>query len=293
MGFLTLPRLALGIGVCTAVACSLAYDWDPNGQPCRQEGTGFACDDGYSCYQKPNSTSTECVLDGSRRRGEACSLDAMCGESNQCVDGACREACGRSYLSPQACRGDEFCKPYPNKTTGFCTKSECSGETCPIGRICAQLKDAAGACLVECTPRFTDQSYSDNCGSTTGQNYCQAVGTGAQRRLVCLDTTPAGQTIGLPCNIIDQPCAADQSYVDGGGQTRKFGLTCVNQQCIELCDPTVPSPGTNNNDCGASVARAATYCCAQTGAKDSSGVATQWGICIPFSGTGTCDPQLY
>ena len=92
MGFLTVPRLVVAAAVCALVACSLTYDWDPNGQPCRQEGSSFVCDDGYSCYQRPGSTTSECVLDGSRRRGEPCSLDAMCGEGNQCVDGACREA---------------------------------------------------------------------------------------------------------------------------------------------------------------------------------------------------------
>ncbi|HSI04263.1 MAG: hypothetical protein ACAI38_22625 [Myxococcota bacterium] len=297
MDVLTLPRLALAVALATAAACSLTYDWDPDGQPCRQSGAGatasFECDEGFSCYQRAGVAVTECVRDGSRRRGEGCSLDSMCEEPLQCVDGACRESCGANYFSPTACRGDEFCKPFPNETIGFCTRSECLNETCPTGNICAEIKDGAGACLIECTPSFTDQSYSDNCGSTGGENYCQAVGRGAQRRLVCLDTSRNGQPIGTFCNVIDQPCAANQTYTDGAGQVRVFGLTCATSQCVELCDPTLPNPGSNTTDCGASTARGATYCCEQIGARDAGGNPTRWGICIPFGGSSTCDPELY
>jgi hypothetical protein len=297
MDVLTLPRLALVAGLVTAVACSRTYDWEPDGQPCRQTGTGatasFACDEGYSCYQRPGVTGSECVRDGSRRRGDDCSLTSMCEEGLQCVEGQCREGCGANYFSPTSCRGDEFCKPFPGQTVGYCERSECLAQNCPVGRVCAQIKDGAGACLIECTPTFTDQSYSDNCGSTNGEKYCQAVGRASQRRLVCLDTVSGGQSVGTFCNVIDRPCPGNKTIVDDAGQTRSFGLTCVNGQCFELCDADTVDPANNTTDCPASMARGATYCCRQEGAPDASGEATAWGVCIPFGSGGVCDPELY
>lgn len=296
MDFLTLPRLAVVAGLLTTIACSLTYDWDQDGLPCRVSGSGaaasYACNDGFSCYQRAGVAGTECVRDNSRRRGEECSADEMCEEGLQCVEGACREGCGASYFSGTQCRPDEFCKPYPGEATGFCTSSECLSSTCRTGTVCTQIKADAGACLVECTPRFTDLSYSDNCGSTSGENFCQAIGSQAQRRLVCLDTARTGQPVGTFCNPIDQPCAGGQSYLDSNNQTRTFGLTCLFSQCVELCDPTAPNPSTNESDCGASVARGATYCCEQRGAPDASGQAIRWGICMPFSNSSQCNPQL-
>jgi hypothetical protein len=275
-------KTTLAIAVIATAAC---YSWDPNGQPCRQEGSGaalsFACDSGYSCLRKDGVAKTACVRDASRKRGEECSADQMCVGGLNCVDGLCREACGANYFSSSTCRTNEWCKPYANEATGFCSPSECLNTTCPTGRICATLKDNVGACLVECTPSFNDGQYSDNCGSTSGENYCQAVGSSGDRRLVCLDTDKAGQAVGTFCNAIDNPCAADQSFQDGGGQTHKFGLTCVTGTCRELCDPTLPNPQTNTTDCPGSIASGAQYCCSQLGATNGGGQTIQWGVCIP------------
>lgn len=281
--------LAVLLGV---IACSLTHDWDPNGQPCREEGSGssltYTCDEGFNCYRREGVSGTQCVRDGSRRRGEECSLTEMCESGYSCIDGACREACGASYYSPTACRGDEFCKPYDGESVGYCTRGECLSQTCPTGRICVHLKDAAGACLIECTPRFTNGEYSDNCGSTSGDHYCQALGSSGNRRLVCLDTTRNAQAVGVWCNVIDSPCASNQTYTDGEGNEIQFGLTCVNGKCVEFCDSTVADPASNEDDCGGSTAREAFYCCKQVGADDGAGEPTQWGVCLTGVGNETC-----
>ncbi len=271
-----------------AVALSAAcYSWDPNGQPCRQQGSGaaltFACDGGYSCLKKDGVAKTQCVRDASRKRGEECSADQMCTGGLNCVEGLCREGCGASYFTSNNCRPDEWCKPYANEAQGFCSPSECLNSTCPTGRICASLADNVGACLIECTPSFNDGQYADNCGSTSGENYCEAVGTAAERRLVCLDTNKQGQAVGTFCNAIDNPCAADQEFTDADDQVHKFGLTCVSGICRELCDATIPDPSTNQLDCPGSVASGAQFCCSQLGADDGNGNTIEWGICIPAS----------
>lgn len=287
---MALLRYVLAVACVGVAGCSIAYDWDADGQPCRVEGAGtqtvYACDEGFSCFRKDGQTTTSCVRDGSRRRGDECNEDEQCNPGLACAGGACRLECGASYYLPSAggCRGDEFCKPYPGKAVGYCTLSECSSNTCPSGRVCAQIKDGVGACLVECTPSFLDGSYSDNCGSTTGQQFCQQIGRGTTRRLVCLDTDN-GQPINTPCNIIDNPCAADQEYTDAQGQVHRYGLSCINSSCREFCDPNPPT-GSNTN-CGAGAGRGYTYCCRQVGAADSEGNAQEWGICTNLT-SSTC-----
>ncbi|MBC7794891.1 MAG: hypothetical protein H7Z43_14395 [Clostridia bacterium] len=288
---MALLKYFVALAATVVAACSLAYDWDADGQPCRTLGAGasasYVCNSGFSCFRKDGVATTSCVRDNSRRRGDECTEDAMCDNGLSCAGGACRESCGASYYSPSQCRGDEFCKPYTGQAEGFCTQSECSNEQCPSGRICAEIKGNVGACLVECTPTFLDKSYSDNCGSTTGQQYCQQVGRGDTRRLVCLDTDNRGQTIGTPCNSIDNPCAAGLSYTDSDGQTYDYGLSCINSSCREFCDPNAASLSTNTTDCGAGTARGYTYCCPQVGAPDRDGSVTTWGICTNLTGS-TC-----
>ena len=283
---MALLKYALAASVLAVTACSLAYDWDEDGQPCRSDGS---CNDGFSCFRRDGVATTECVRDGSRRRGEECTEDAMCDVNLACAGGACRQDCGASYFSPTACRGDEFCKPYPGLPRGYCTQTECTGEQCPSGRICANIKDNVGACLVECNPSFNNETYSDNCGSTSSDQYCQAVGTGPSRRLVCLDTDDRGQRVGLPCNSIDNPCAAGLSYTDTNGNVHRYGLTCVRSVCVELCDPTAPNLSTNTTDCGASASNNATFCCVQRGALDSEGISTEWGYCLNIGTGASCD----
>ncbi len=225
---------------------------------------------------------------GRHGRGFACSVTAPCddGEGLACIEGVCLETCGANYYSASACRDDEVCSPV-GRETGYCKRSECTvaENNCGIDRECLQIKDEAGTCITPCTATFVDGNYEDDCA---GEAFCQALGREGQRRLACLPSEPAGQPIGTFCNVIDQPCATNQSYIDSGGDIRTFGLTCAGSQCVELCDASLPSPANNQDDCGASVGRGATYCCGQEGAAGDT-----WGVCIPFSGTGACDPQLY
>lgn len=79
---MALLRYVLAVACVGVAGCSIAYDWDADGQPCRVEGAGtqtvYACDEGFSCFRKDGQTTTSCVRDGSRRRGDECNEDEQC-----------------------------------------------------------------------------------------------------------------------------------------------------------------------------------------------------------------------
>lgn len=218
-------------------------------------------------------------------RNKACAVTTDCREGLTCVEGLCRESCGASYFSATACLGNEYCAPFANEATGFCAASDCDiSSDCDDGQVCSHLKSLASTCATPCSVSFDDGSYSDDCPANS---FCQAIGQGPQRRLVCMPATVAGQPVGTFCNPVDNPCATSQSYLDQDGNMISFGLTCLFSECVELCAAGSANPGADANDCGASVARGATYCCTQTGADGTS-----WGLCMPFTSDVQCNPQL-
>ncbi len=235
-------------------ACSFLIDFDPEGQPCGDEGEcleGYTCVDGFCrSGQEPGFDCTQCASGGCLPGREEC-VPNTC-EFKVCAAGErCEEA---SDAGPQ-------CVPVPETDLGAACTEDSSCAAHGANRVCLRgaVQDEAsggatreGICVELCV---------DNACSTPGA-ICRIfqLGLGAGATSVCLpsDTlTPCAQDAqcergGAICTVFDHPdagaltacdrplesgvAAGDACVVsrDGG----EDGALCANGLCV----PTTATP---------------------------------------------------
>jgi len=244
---------ALALGAVAALAgCSLALDWDPNGQPCDAKGK---CLDGYTCVG--GGTGSTCVADHSLGAGDTCLTDVQCGSGTVCtgpavVGWACRKPC-TSYFLKDTCDADSYCRPSqdPTSTTGVprgsCVKSECATDAdcqheLKIGSVCVHIDGTVGACLFPCK----DPSGTSGIPSCTGvsniwdaasSQYCQPLGSSV--RLVCLQQSATPQGVSAICG--DKVTSATCNGL--------AGLLCKDNLCRLYCNTVSKQPCSNAANC--------------------------------------------
>lgn len=243
---------ALALGAVAALAgCSLALDWDPNGQLCDAKGK---CLDGYTCVAGAGNGSS-CVADHSLSVGDTCVTDVQCGDATVCsgpavVGWACRKSC-TSYFRTDTCDADSYCRPSHDPTSasgvprGSCVKSECTTDAdcqkdLKLGSVCVRIAATVGACLFPCKdpsgttgiPSCTGVSNIWDAGST---QYCQPLGTSV--RLVCLQqsATPQGAAATCGDKVTSATCNGLAGLLCKEGQCRQYCNTGTKQPCTSGC----------------------------------------------------------
>lgn len=223
---------AFVIGLLVLPSCSLALDWDKNGLPCDRVQ---ACLDGYSCL------GTECVEDGSKSLGDSCSDDAQCETSYRCDfnNFVCAKPCTTFYRDDSDCTGSTYCAPHPitDPATGdVARRGACAASQCTIdkdcknaGDVCVKIRSNASACLPGCEVTWSNNTYSNNCGSTpSAPQYCQPLGV--SKRLACLPTSEQGEGEDNLCDPIATPCREETDIAP------ITGLACIETLCSRHCN---------------------------------------------------------
>jgi hypothetical protein len=272
-------HLSLAMAMATLCGCSLVLDWAPDGLPCDTEKK---CADGFSCLVN------RCVAEGSLAVGDTCSASAQCEDYPTNICGSnpftCRKRCQDNYLSNTAgiCLTGEYCRPEaerdkPTTWTGTCVASECTGndqcrDRTPASnsKACVAVSPSANSCLQTCSVAVSGGVYSDTCGSSNNQVYCQPVGPKASQSLVCLSRLDNNVTglpnTGDPCRLVDTPCRP------GAACTGDSGTFCriycdVGANDLSNGNAYCPQPGSPSP---------APYCCAVT-----NGAGALYAVCMP------------